>query len=56
MAAGAAGYVGYACWGFMQAGLVQWLTGTVAALSGAMALFAFYNVAAGGNPPKKQRK
>ncbi len=51
---GAAGYVGYSCWGFLQSGIVPWLTGSIAALSGALALFSLYNVAAGGNPPKRK--
>ncbi len=51
---GVAGYLAFTCWGLYSSGVIPWLTGTLIALSAAMALFALYNVAAGGNPPKKR--
>jgi len=50
----AAGYVAYTAYGAMKAGVVVWLTGTILAISAALCLFCFYNVAAGGNPPPKK--
>jgi hypothetical protein len=38
----------------VKQGVVTWATGSMTAVSGALALFCIYNILAGGNPPAKK--
>jgi hypothetical protein len=51
---GVSGGLGYQCWTCSQAAIVPWLTLTLSLLSCALSVFSFYNIAAGGNPPKRK--
>jgi hypothetical protein len=48
-----AGWLAYYAYRAVQQGVSGMLMGALLGLSAAMALFLFYNVAAGGNPPRR---
>lgn len=52
----ASGWVANAMWLRVGAGLTPVISGIMLALSGAMAAFCLYNLAAGGNPPPSAKK
>ncbi|GAX75915.1 hypothetical protein CEUSTIGMA_g3358.t1 [Chlamydomonas eustigma] len=54
VAGGVSGGLAYQCWAYTQASIVPWLTLTLCLLSCVMSVFSFYNIAAGGNPPKRK--
>lgn len=51
--AGLAGWLAYYSYRAVQQGVSSLVMGTLLGLSAAMALFLVYNVAAGGNPPRR---
>ncbi|GBF98034.1 hypothetical protein Rsub_11145 [Raphidocelis subcapitata] len=53
--AAASAWVAHTMWGRIAAGASPVVSGIMLALSGALAAFCVYNVAAGGNPPPKAK-
>ncbi|KAL4449028.1 hypothetical protein ABPG77_007745 [Micractinium sp. CCAP 211/92] len=51
--AGLAGWLAYYAWRAVQQRVAPVFMGALLGLSSAMALFLLYNVAAGGNPPRR---
>lgn len=51
--AGLAGWLAYYAWRAVQQRVAPLFMGALLGLSAAMALFLLYNVAAGGNPPRR---
>ena len=54
--AGLAGILTFQYWSIARQGIVAWLHYTLAIVSGIAALFLVYNILAGGNPMKVDKK